>query len=54
MIKIDVIKIDVIKVVTLPTLETSIIEKIREPDISNKYENFFDIINYELDVSNNS
>ena len=50
-IKIDVIKIkDVIKVVTLSKLETSIIEKITEADIINKYENFFNIINYELDV----
>ena len=54
-IKIDVIKIkDVMKVVTLSILETSIIEKITEADIINKYENFFNIINYELDVSNNS
>ena len=54
-IKIDVIKIkDVMKVVTLSILETSIIEKITEADIINKYENFCNIINYELDVSNNS
>ena len=54
-IKIDVIKIkDVMKVVTLSILETSIIEKITEADSINKYENFFNIINYELDVSNNS
>ena len=45
---------DVMKVVTLSILETSIIEKITEADSINKYENFFNIINYELDVSNNS